>query len=1378
MAFHIPAVETFDSNGNKSAKEWNRWLQRFENYIEAVDIQDDTRKRKMLLHFVGPQTFEEFSAMPNTGTDYKSAKDTLTKHFCPKVVIDYEISKFRELYQREDESIDSFHIRLREQGNRCDFADTNKEIKSQIILKTKDSALRQKGLKGNLKTLDEALNCARANELSLFQNLEIEKTLKPNKMVNAVVQRPEPSRRPSSCFNCGGAFPHRDGRQSCPAYHQNCKTCKKRGHFESCCQSTRKTVQRRQDPGKRRIPRTRVVNAVVPELDSENSDVEEEYAWNISHLGNKGIPKFKVDIGKINLIFTADTAATCNIVDEHTFEKSLKNVVQIMPSKDNINPYGSDGLKPIGKFKATVVCNDVECTDTFYVLPGNSGCLLGIKTCKMLNLIKIAKHAINQVSNNVTKKDPSTPTPVNSNSTNPMLNFSKPDDNKEKGPIANKWIKENPSLFSGVGKFKDFKVELHIDEAVPPVAQRHRRIPFHNRKKLEAELDRLEELDIIERVEGPTPWVSQIVVAPKPRNPDEIRLCVDMRKANTAIRREHHPSPTIDDIQSKLNGWKVFSKLDLRSGYHQLELDDQSRYITTFSTHVGLRRYKRLNFGINSASEVFQNVIGHTIDGIGDSKGGAMNISDDIIIGGVDQDSHDKALECVFERLLNKGLTLNLPKCEFNKDKIEFYGMVFSANGMEPSPSRLEALLSMKIPESVADIRSLLGMTNYSARFIPNYSTITEPLRSLTKHSTKFKWGTEQQQAFDSLINHLSKCPVVSYFDTSKPTEVIVDASPVGLGAILAQYDEEGIGTIVAYASRSLSNVERRYAQIEREALAAVWACERFHIYVHGSKFTIVTDHKPLLSMYGNPNTKLPMRIERWSLRLLPYEFNLRYRQGKFNPSDYLSRHPQPLDKPVSREEHIAEEYINFIASSAVPKALTERQILNETLADPTLRAVSDLIISGKWYLTKNSSSFHLSDHSTLIQFSKVKHELSLTQEGLVLRNTRIVIPLSLQKQSIQLAHEGHQGLVKTKSLLREKVWFPGIDQLTKELIDRCTACTANFDPKRREPLKMTELPRSPWSQLSTDFFGPLPSGHYLLALRCDRTRYPEVEIITSLSANTVIPVYDKIFAARGIPDILKSDNGTPFQSREFAQFSEYLGFKHQKVTPYWPEANGGAENFMKTLGKLCKSAQLEGRPWKQELYKFLRNYRATPHCSTGIAPATALNGYHLKTKLPEFRAVEAPGKIDDKDRSSKAQMKAYAEKRRNIKLPDIQVNDKVLMKNVTKSGKLVSKFQKDPFRVIEKKGSMIIAKRGEEVKARNSSHFRRITTDLDPLKVKQNPSFDSDDDEAPQPIPENDQQPRGNVQVPCVATRDNRPRRDCKPPGYLKDYVVNSGKH
>ena len=288
-------------------------------------------------------------------------------------------------------------------------------------------------------------------------------------------------------------------------------------------------------------------------------------------------------------------------------------------------------------------------------------------------------------------------------------------------------LQEFSHIFEGIGTLKDVEIHLHIDSSIPPVAQPARQIPFHMRQKVSDALDRLEEQGIIEKVHGPTPFVSPLVVIPK--KDGDIRLCVDMRMANKAIQRERHPTPTIDDLIHVLNGAKVFSKLDLRSGYHQLMLAEESRYITTFATHKGLRRYRKLNFGTCSASEIFQHIIHEQIRDIPN----VLNISDDVIVFGTTQAEHDYTLRAVFQRFSDKGLTLNRAKCKFNQDQLNFFGFVFSGDGISPDPLKVDAIKNAPPPSTVKDVRSFIGLATYCSKFIHNFSDLSQPLRELTK---------------------------------------------------------------------------------------------------------------------------------------------------------------------------------------------------------------------------------------------------------------------------------------------------------------------------------------------------------------------------------------------------------------------------------------------------------------------------------------------------------------------------------------------------------------------------------------------------------------------------------------------------------------------
>jgi hypothetical protein len=420
-------------------------------------------------------------------------------------------------------------------------------------------------------------------------------------------------------------------------------------------------------------------------------DEEDEYAFTVKETLDTG--RVTVSVGGIPLEMVIDSGASTNVIDKYLWEDLKKKHIKCTSRKTTkkLYAYGSTTpLRVIGIFTADVNVADRHVTTEFTVIEGKGEPLLGRKTATELGVLKlqIPEQFVNSVTDRVAR---------------------------------------HKVLFQGIGKLKEYQMKLHIDPQVRPVAQSVRRTAFSLRGKIEEKLDELLHEDIIEKVDGPTPWVNPVVVVPKANG--EVRLCVDMRCANKAIIRERHPIPTIDEILQDMQEGGVFSKLDLKWGYHQIELSEESRSITTFVTHKGLFRYKRLMFGISSAPEKYQQVIQQVLQ----DCSGTANISDDIIIYGSDQGEHDKRLEKVLTRLEERGLTLNKEKCVFDMPKLTFMGLLLSNRGIGPTEEKVRAVVEAREPQNVTEVKSFLGLVNFSARFIPDLATVAEPMRQLTK---------------------------------------------------------------------------------------------------------------------------------------------------------------------------------------------------------------------------------------------------------------------------------------------------------------------------------------------------------------------------------------------------------------------------------------------------------------------------------------------------------------------------------------------------------------------------------------------------------------------------------------------------------------------
>ena len=601
----------------------------------------------------------------------------------------------------------------------------------------------------NVQQIARAMEAAEIQSRKMEESKDVVNHLRRKSKSNSISGGDSENSRSKLCFCCGreGHFA-RDS--SCPARAAKCNKCNKTGHFSVVCKTKaeNKRPARSNPKGNKTFNQWKGVRKLVNSVDEDD-----EYAFHINgSRTTRGLELIDINVGGVELCnVMIDSGSSCNIIDKRTWEALKDKGIKYKSEKsvENIYPYGiSTPLKTLGKFYAKVNVFDHEAEAEFIVLDGTARSILGCSTTRDLNVLKSGSEV-----NMLTKSD-----------------------------IKQKY----PECFDGIGKLKDFQLKIHIDPNVKPIAQNPRRIPFSLRKKVENKLHELLEKDIIEKVEGPTPWVSPVCVVPKPTG--EIRLCVDMRRANEAVQRERHPIPTIDEVLHEMNQSTVFSKIDLKWGFHQIELEEKSRSITTFATHCGLFRYKRLMFGITSTPETYQHIIQQVLQGCE----GAHNIADDIIIHGPTVEVHDERLLKVMETLREKGITLNPDKSEFGIPRIFFMGHVLSEKGIGPTEEKVRAVVETREPESVAEVRSFLGLVNFCSRFIPDLATTAEPLRKLTRAETPFVWDKEQRESFEEVKRKMSSADALAYYDKDAETVIVTDASPVGLGAVLLQ-NQKGV---------------------------------------------------------------------------------------------------------------------------------------------------------------------------------------------------------------------------------------------------------------------------------------------------------------------------------------------------------------------------------------------------------------------------------------------------------------------------------------------------------------------------------------------------------------------------------------------------------
>ena len=535
---------------------------------------------------------------------------------------------------------------------------------------------------------------------------------------------------------------------------------------------------------------------------------------------------------------------------------------------------------------------------------------------------------------------------------------------------------------------------------------------------------------------------------------------------------------------------------------------------------------------------------------------GQLNMTDDVLVYGDTKEEHQTNLMRVLTRLEECGITLNIRKCAFYRDEVTFFGLRFSKTGISPTHDRCRALREAAPPSNAKELRSLLGTAQFSARFIANLASISEPLWRLTKEGVKWVWEEEHERAFTALKQAISeKC--LAYFNREWRTEVWVDASPVGLGAVLVQLNacDPADRRIVSFASRLLTVTERKYSQCEKEALAAVWGCEKFWLYLFGAEFTLVTDNRAVQLIFGPSSARPPARIERWALRLSQFDYTIVHRAGSSNIADFFSRQPdRSVNLDALVEQQASDRYINTIVEGAIPSSITRQEIARATNTDNELQALKRWLHQGS----------HQRLPSGLEAYKNVSNELSCAPDGILLRGRQIIIPASLRERVVDIAHRGHQGVGQTKAMIRARVWYVGIDAHVERRLRECMFCQTMAPKQAFEPLKPTPMPAGPWQSVAGDFFGPMDNGKYWYVNTCLYSRWFEVHEIASVAAEEVIPCLKQLFTTFGIPEKYTSVNGSPFQSHAFAQFACDWGFEHRRVTPMWPRANGAAESVMK----------------------------------------------------------------------------------------------------------------------------------------------------------------------------------------------------------------------
>lgn len=936
------------------------------------------------------------------------------------------------------------------------------------------------------------------------------------------------------------------------------------------------------------------------------------------------------------------------------------------------------------------------------------------------------------------------------------------------------------------------KIELDNDK---PFTQRYRRIPPSMFEEVRSHLHQLLRAGIITK--SHSPWSSNVVLVKKKNG--SLRICVDYRQLNNRTKKDAYSLPRIEEILDCLAGNKYFSTIDMKSGYHQVEIFEQHKERTAFTVGpLGFYEYTRMPFGLTNAPATYQRLMQDTL---GDLHLQVCCIFiDDVIIFSRTYEEHLERLNLVFQRIREANLKLSPNKCYFFKDKVKYCGHVVSEAGVETDPEKVTKVSQWPIPTSPEDVRRFIGFVGYYRRFIRNFSQIARPLTKLMPSPTKkngrrkpkvqeqWEWKEEQETAFNRLKELVTTAPVLAYPDYTKPFELHTDASSLGLGAVLYQMIN-GETRVIQFGSRGLTKSEENYPAHKLEFLALKWAIvDKFHDYLYGHQFKVMTDNNPLT--YVLTTAKLDATGHRWLAALAAYEFEILYRPGKSNAdADAMSRLPIGIDKDSVKAICNSIQPLLVDTVAITPEAVDIAGIDMHTdvskdidwelaqSSDPELQLWIKLVKSGqrpKKGQVPSSPIQRQYEHLKLI--NNVLHRKIIIDGE---ERYQLVLPTKHVPVVLGLLHDdmGHPGRDRTVSLVRDRFYWPGMTKDIENWVQHCERCLKRKKTSDTAPLVNIQS-TYPLELICIDYLSLEPSkgGHQDILVVTDHfTRYAQAYPTKNQTARTTAETLLNSFIANyGFPSCIHSDQGPAFESKLIKELCKLTGIKKSRTTPYHPMGNGMTERFNRTLlGMLGTLDPDKKTDWKAHVSSLVHAYNCTRHEATGQSPHFLMFGREPKLPvdiafgLTTEKELKSQSKYihDLKERLVRAyklateaaerartkQKEHYDLKSRGAK---VEPGDRVLVKKVAFDGKhkLADRWEQEIFIVLEQPNTEIpvFTVQPESGNGRKRTLHRNLLLPIGYLS-KQHPEPVESQKSVPKPIP----RPRTRLQTKRLPTEE-----------------------
>jgi len=786
-----------------------------------------------------------------------------------------------------------------------------------------------------------------------------------------------------------------------------------------------------------------------------------------------------------------------------------------------------------------------------------------------------------------------------------------------------------------------------------PISFRPRRLSYSEQGSLRNIIDELLSENIIRP--SNSPYSSPIVLVKKKNNC--YRLCVDYRELNKITVKDNFPAPLIDDQLDRLKGKKIFTSLDLKNGFHHVRMNETSIPYTSFVTPIGQYEYLRMPFGLSNSPRVFNRYIQFIFHDL-ICRGDLLVYLDDMLIATQTFPEHFKILTEVFRLAAKHKLRFNFDKCSFGYWEVEYLGYIVNEHGIRPSTKHVDAMLTYPVPKNQKQVRQFLGLASYFRRFISNFSILAKPLYDLVKKNVDFVFGEQEQETFKNLRSILTRTPVLAIYSPTAETELHCDASSSGFGAILLQKQSDNKFKPVFYFSQRTPPVESKYHSFELECLAVVYAIKRFHVYLYGISFKVMTDCDSFRLTLNKQEVNT--RISRWALFLQNYDFSIFHRPNK---------NMQHVDA-FSRCHAIL-----VLESNTFEQTLAVRQ----TTDDEIVHIKNELLTSdNKFYELRNG----------LVYRKENKH-------------IRFYVPKSMENNVIRTCHDdlAHVGLPKVIENISRVYWFPDMRNKVRHYIDNCLKCIEFSKPSGRKEGFLFSIPKGdkPFVTLHIDHLGPLEKTSYknkfIFVVIDAFSKFVRLYPCRTTKSDEVIKHLHNYFQTYSKPCQIISDRGTSFTATNFKEFLKNESVKLTLVASGTPRANGQVEIVNKSLvPMLAKLTELTSR-WDRVLPKVEFAINNTIHSSTGQSPSMLLFGVHqvgeindeirrvlenVVTDNPREMEVLRAKAAERIIRSQESNKKQYNSKRKE---PTIyRENDYVMIKNVDvtvgQNKKLIPKFR------------------------------------------------------------------------------------------------------